>query len=255
MGDLPAWVVPALVAAIVVIIVLIILSVALGRRKTQRLEADRARATELREEARAQEFGSRERQIEAQEADARAQEADAQAQEADAEAERAQLQADRRAEDARLRREAADRDRSAVDEKVREAEQIDPDNGPAGRTGHAGTGTAAGTDAGPDYGYPQEPTIGVEPDRNYPDQSYPDQSPRTGPRTGHAAPPAEGGEALPTYEDAWRYEAESPNARRGTHRGEPMPDEEHPAEPTRRSRPPQSGEGHRPEDDAPRDVR
>jgi F0F1-type ATP synthase membrane subunit b/b' len=101
----------AIVVVVVVVIVIVILAITLGRRS--KVNADRRRATNLREQAAQDELGAREHEAAAARADADAKQA-----EVDAE---------------RLRREAADRAaeagdvRAKSDEQLRRADELDPD--------------------------------------------------------------------------------------------------------------------------------
>jgi hypothetical protein len=134
-----------IIIVIVVALVLVGLVVFFGRKR--KLNADRGRAVEMRQQAETDELGARE-------GEAKAARAEADAQQAEVDAERLRREARDRQEDARTVREGSQ-------ERVREADQLDPDvdaggrrdaqtgegrPGPDGGAGQPAQGTGPGSD-------------------------------------------------------------------------------------------------------------
>lgn len=117
MYNLPSWVIPVLIVVAVLIVIAIIVGIALAARaskkkKERQQEADRARAAELRQQA------ERDRlQVEEQELSAR---------EAQLQADRTRHQARQEEQAAAQRTEEARASRSQVDERLAEADRLDP---------------------------------------------------------------------------------------------------------------------------------
>ncbi|WP_427133944.1 hypothetical protein [Pseudarthrobacter sp. S9] len=96
-----------------IVVVLAILVVAIMFNRKRKVAADRSRAAEMREQAKADEFGARERE--------------AKAVHAEADAQQAELEAERLRQEARGGQEEAESVRSRAQEQLRKADEMDPD--------------------------------------------------------------------------------------------------------------------------------
>ena len=96
-----------------IVVVLAIVAVAVMISRKRKVAADRNRAAEMREQAKADEFAAREREAKAARAEADAQEAE--------------LEAERLRQEARGRQEEAESVRSGAQEQLRKADEVDPD--------------------------------------------------------------------------------------------------------------------------------
>lgn len=134
-----------IIIVIVVALAIVGLVVFFGRKR--KLNADRSRAVEMRQQAETDELGARE-------GEAKAARAEADAQQAEVDAERLRREARDRQEEARTVREGSQ-------ERVREADQLDPDVDAGGRR-DAQTGEGRSGPGG-DAGQPGEPAQGNRP--------------------------------------------------------------------------------------------
>lgn len=122
----------------VLVVVAVVVGVVLSRSGDRRAEAGRAKAAEIREDAAEQGRDLREREASAAEAKAKSELAAAQAQ-------KQQVEAERLEDEARARTQSAGVVREEHDEKLREADQHDPDV----RTDDDGNRLAEGGDRSP----------------------------------------------------------------------------------------------------------
>lgn len=139
MNNLPSWVIPVLIVVAVLVVIAIIVGIAAAARaskkkKERQQEADRARAAELRQQA------ERDRlKVEEQELSAR---------EAQLQADRTRHQARQEEQAAAQRTEEARASRSQVDERLAEADRLDPAGAHDRQADHRGAAAgAARTDA------------------------------------------------------------------------------------------------------------
>ena len=128
MDNLPGWVIPAVIAALLLLLLLIVLGAVIGgRKRRENQERDRRRAAELREKAEHEHLGAQEREL--------------QARESSLEADRAKLEAEGEQKLAQEQERDARQAREGVDDRLREADELDPDSSRS-------RGTATGTSAG-----------------------------------------------------------------------------------------------------------
>lgn len=158
MSDIPILLIIVLVVVVILVIVLAVVLGLLGARKRREAQqaADRQRAAELRDEARAQEKAVQDRDLAARETELEADRARLEAERKVKEAEQEQIAAERRRAEAEEQRAAVEKDRSSVQEQLAEADRLDPDTPDPGTpdpeqrgtAGTSGAGTAAGAGAG-----------------------------------------------------------------------------------------------------------
>lgn len=158
MSDIPILLIIVLVVVVILVIVLAVVLGLLGARKRREAQqaADRQRAAELRDEARAQEKAVQDRDLAARETELEADRARLEAERKAKEAEQEQIAAERRRAEAEEQRAAVEKDRSSVQERLAEADRLDPDTPDPGTpdpeqrgtAGTSGAGTAAGAGAG-----------------------------------------------------------------------------------------------------------
>ncbi|XTR51499.1 hypothetical protein ACOM2C_15280 [Pseudarthrobacter sp. So.54] len=108
-----------LIVGIVVVLAIVIVAIMLGRKR--KAAANRTKAVEMREQARTEEIGARERE--------------AKAARAEADAKQAEVEAERLREEARGRQQEAEQVRSGVQDQLRKADELDPDVA-TGKRGH-----------------------------------------------------------------------------------------------------------------------
>jgi FtsZ-interacting cell division protein ZipA len=99
-----------IIGVIVVIAIVVVVTRASRKRK---VEANRTKAVEMREQAKAEELGARERE--------------AKAARADADAKQAEVEAERLRQEARERQQEAEHVRAGAQEQLRKADELDPD--------------------------------------------------------------------------------------------------------------------------------
>ena len=100
-----------LIIGVVVVIVIVVVATMLSRKR--KVEANRHEAAEIREQARTDEIGARERE--------------AKAARAEADAQQAEVEAERLREESRARQEEAEKVRAGTQEQLRKADELDPD--------------------------------------------------------------------------------------------------------------------------------
>ncbi|MEC5181191.1 hypothetical protein [Arthrobacter sp. CG_A4] len=100
-----------IIVGVVVVLAIVAVAVMFGRRR--KMAEDRNRAVEMREHARADELGAKERE--------------AKAARAEADAKQAEVDAERLREEARARQEEADRGHAGAHEQLQKADELDPD--------------------------------------------------------------------------------------------------------------------------------
>ncbi|MEC5191957.1 FtsZ-interacting cell division protein ZipA [Arthrobacter sp. MP_M7] len=108
-----------LIIGIVVVLAIVIVAIMLGRKR--KAAANRTKAVEMRDQARTEEIGARERE--------------AKAARAEADAKQAEVEAERLREEARGRQQEAEQVRSGVQDQLRKADELDPDVA-TGKRGH-----------------------------------------------------------------------------------------------------------------------
>lgn len=96
----------------VVVVIAIVVAVTMVSRK-RKVEANRSKAVEMREQAKTEEIGARERE--------------AKAARAEADAKQAEVEAERLREEARERQQEAEHVRAGAQEQLRKADELDPD--------------------------------------------------------------------------------------------------------------------------------
>ena len=141
------WIV---VAVLVVLALAALVSVAMRKRKEKELDRQRTEAQQLRTEATTSAREATEARVDAQEAEARA--------------ERLRLEAERAQDSAAQARQGYDVEQARIEDRVREADRLDPDVDHRSRTYEGdltppvpGTGPATTTTAGSQTGSPEPP--------------------------------------------------------------------------------------------------
>lgn len=132
-----------LIVGIVVVLGIVAVGIFLARRR--KVDADRSRAAEMRDQAKAEEFNAREREAEAARAEADAQQAE--------------LEAERLRETARGRQEEAGTARSGAEEQFRKADEVDPDLATSDQD-------ASGQAVGTEHTRQPDPSRGPDPGRS-----------------------------------------------------------------------------------------
>ena len=100
-----------LIIGVVVVIAIAVVATMLSRKR--KVEANRHKAAEIREQAKTDEIGARERE--------------AKAARAEADAQQAEVEAERLREEARARQQEAEKVRAGTQEQLRKADELDPD--------------------------------------------------------------------------------------------------------------------------------
>ena len=100
-----------IIIGVVVVLAIIVVATMLSRKR--RVEANRTKAVEMREQAKTEQIGARERE--------------AQAARAEADAKQAEVEAERLREEARGRQQEAEQVRAGAQEQLRKADELDPD--------------------------------------------------------------------------------------------------------------------------------
>ena len=100
-----------LIIGVVVVIAIVVVVTMLSRKR--KVEANRNKAVEMREQAKTEQIGARERE--------------AQASRAEADAKQAEVEAERLREEASARQQEAEKVRAGAQEQLRKADELDPD--------------------------------------------------------------------------------------------------------------------------------
>lgn len=109
-----------LIIGVVVVLAIVVVATMLSRKR--KAEANRNKAVEMRERAKTEEIGARERE--------------AQAARAEADAKQAEVEAERLREEAQGRQKEAEQVRAGAQEQLRKADELDPDVVAGGRDAH-----------------------------------------------------------------------------------------------------------------------